>query len=217
MKNAVKFAAVAAVAFVVAGGASASTIRIDTAQSNLGAQSSAAGYKSAVESALAYGAKSTVVSSYDNLSAQSLLGAYTNYAYQSTVNFGVSAANAGVWEFRTGVDFGNGGAVYVDGVAYDYKTNDMWWAGNYNHASQFFDVSLSLNEGNHTVSVYGLENCCSGNYQGQFKIGSGAFTSFSATDGLITAAVPEPESYAMLLAGLGMLGFMARRKGGQRA
>jgi hypothetical protein len=27
-----------------------------------------------------------------------------------------------------------------------------------------------------------------------------------------TAAIPEPESYAMLLAGLGMLGFMARRR-----
>ena len=28
----------------------------------------------------------------------------------------------------------------------------------------------------------------------------------------LTAAVPEPETYAMLLAGLGMVGFMARRK-----
>jgi hypothetical protein len=38
-------------------------------------------------------------------------------------------------------------------------------------------------------------------------------------DGTLTiaAAVPEPESYAMLLAGLGMLGFMARRRLGNRA
>jgi len=28
----------------------------------------------------------------------------------------------------------------------------------------------------------------------------------------LTAAVPEPETYAMLLAGLGLVGFMARRK-----
>ena len=28
----------------------------------------------------------------------------------------------------------------------------------------------------------------------------------------VMAAVPEPESYAMMLLGLGLLGFMARRK-----
>lgn len=33
----------------------------------------------------------------------------------------------------------------------------------------------------------------------------------------ITTAVPEPETYAMLLAGLGLMGFMARRRGRTRA
>jgi hypothetical protein len=28
----------------------------------------------------------------------------------------------------------------------------------------------------------------------------------------VTAAIPEPETYAMLLAGLGLLGFAARRR-----
>lgn len=42
------------------------------------------------------------------------------------------------------------------------------------------------------------------------------------TGGLVTTfdsvtAVPEPESYAMLLAGLGLMGFMTRRKSGKKA
>lgn len=214
MKNAVKFA-IASIAFVV-GSAGASTIQISTASSNLGAQGSAAAYKTAVDAALASGAKTSALASYDNVSTQSLLGGYTNYAFKSTVNFGVSTANAGNWEIRTGVDFGHGGAIYVDGKAYDYKSNDMWWAGNYNNASQYFDIALKLGAGNHNVTVYGLEDCCSGNYQSQFKVGANAFASFGAMDGL-TAAVPEPETYAMMLAGLGLVGFMARRKQGQRA
>jgi len=37
-------------------------------------------------------------------------------------------------------------------------------------------------------------------------------TFFAAQSGIPTTAVPEPESYAMMLAGLGMLGFIARRR-----
>lgn len=45
----------------------------------------------------------------------------------------------------------------------------------------------------------------------QFKAGNNNFASFGANDGLISA-VPEPTTYAMLLVGLGLLGFTARRK-----
>lgn len=109
------------------------------------------------------------------------------------------------------MDFGQGGAIFVDGVAKDFKTNDMWWNGSYTDPTQYFDIKLSLNAGNHVVSIYGLEGCCSGGQQAQFKIGDGNFTSFSSTDNLV-AAVPEPETYAMLMAGLGLMGFVARRR-----
>jgi hypothetical protein len=32
------------------------------------------------------------------------------------------------------------------------------------------------------------------------------------TEGYLLTAVPEPETYAMLLAGLGLMGFVARRR-----
>ena len=46
-----------------------------------------------------------------------------------------------------------------------------------------------------------------------FKLGvDGVFTDFPDTGVAALAAVPEPETYAMLLAGLGLLGFAARRR-----
>ncbi len=87
----------------------------------------------------------------------------------------------------------------------------MWWGGSYGNSSQFLGANATLSAGNHTLNLYGLEGCCDGGQQAQFKIGGGNFTTFASTDGLI-AAVPEPETYAMLLAGLGLLGFTARRR-----
>lgn len=46
-----------------------------------------------------------------------------------------------------------------------------------------------------------------GSYQADFKSTDGVFTGT-----LSVAAVPEPETYAMLLAGLGLIGFSARRR-----
>lgn len=40
----------------------------------------------------------------------------------------------------------------------------------------------------------------------------GNYTTFVAEGASPTAAVPEPETYAMLIGGLGLLGFMARRR-----
>lgn len=43
---------------------------------------------------------------------------------------------------------------------------------------------------------------------------SGSLTSDSDITLTVTAAVPEPETYAMLLVGLGLIGFMSRKKKG---
>jgi len=213
MKNLSKFA----LSLIVAGAfaqAHASTITISTGYSEAGVQASAAAYQAVVNAAIATpgaGYGSTSITSYDNVSNHSLFGSGSNIAFKSTINFGVSATDAGLWSFRSGVDFGRGGAMFLDGVALDYKSNDMWWAGSYGSTSQFFAGSSTLAAGNHTLSIYGLEGCCDAGQQAQFKSATGSFTSFSSTDGLVSA-VPEPSTYAMLVIGLGLLGFTARRK-----
>lgn len=208
MSKQLKLAALAA-AMCAFGSAGAATIVIDTAYSNAAAQASAADYASVVNTALltqSTGYGSTSVSLYDNVT--NTFGSGSNIAFKSTINFGVTGA-ASTWNFRAGVDFGNGGAVFLDGAALGSKSNDMWWAGSYGNASQFFQYSSTLAAGNHTLTIYGLENCCNGGQQVQYSTAGAAFQTFGSGT---LAAVPEPETYAMLLAGLGLVGFMSRRR-----
>ena len=214
MKNLPKLA-LSLIAVGVFAHANASTITVSTGYSTAGAQKSADAYKTVVDAAVAkptvgYGSKT--VASYNALDNSSLFGSSTNIAFRSTIDFGVTAAQAGSWSFRTGVDFSQGGALFLDGVALDVGTNDMWWNGNYSNSNGFLSGSSTLAAGNHTLSIYGLESCCDGFQQAQFKAGNSSYTSFSSTDGLASVSpVPEPSTYAMLLIGLGLLAFTGRR------
>ncbi|MXS84332.1 CCXG family PEP-CTERM protein [Nitrosomonas oligotropha] len=208
---------VTAISLALFGGANASSITIETGFSTAGPQIDAAAYQSIVDSAVAipsmgYGIATPPI--YDNISNHGLFagGSTTDIAFKSTVDFFVSPANAGAWQIRAGVDFGHGGAIFVDGLAYDFKTNDMWWNGSYSDSSQYLSINtLNLATGYHTLNLYGLEGCCDGSQQAQFRIGgTGDFTTFSTNDSL--SPVPEPETYTMLLAGLGLMGFVAHRR-----
>jgi hypothetical protein len=189
---------------LVAGAASASAIDIQTGTYTGGTNSTttAADFQSIVEGVV--GAP-TSVSSYDNLAA-----AINDGALEATITFDVTSPDT--WYFRAGVDFGKGGAMFLDGAqVLDSKNTNMWWNYSYTDATQYLAGSAALSVGVHTLTLYGLEDCCSGNQQAQFRIGDdGTFTSFSNTDGL--PAIPEAQNYAMLLAGLGLVATLARRR-----
>jgi hypothetical protein len=213
-----KFAKLAALAVALAyGSAEAAVITFQTGYSNAGVQTSASSYRDIVEAAVAnspYG--STVLSNYDIVSNQSLFGAgATDIAFKSSINFGLNTA--GTYSFRAGVDFGNGGAVFLDGQAVDLKSGDLWWAHDYVNTNSVLSVSnQALSAGNHTLTIYGLEGCCDGGQQVQYSANGAAFQSFSAST-LQIAAVPEPETYAMMLGGLGVVGAIAGRRNKRQA
>lgn len=198
----------------VVGYANASIIQIESANATSPVLASADAYRNAVNAALTNGSYvSQMVASYNNISHQSLFGGNSNFAMKSTISF--NAASAGVWDFRAGVDFGFGGALFLDGVAIDVKSTDIWWNNSYANPAQHFSATRNLTAGNHVLTMYGFEGCCDGNQQFQFRTGGQGFTSFSSTDGL--NVVPEPASIALLLSGLGLAGFARRRKQAARA
>lgn len=198
-------------ACAAAGHASATVITFASGYSTAGTQTSAAAYRSTVLAAVAkptagYGTKT--LATFSGVNNAALFGANSNVATEYKLDFSVASASA--YSFRFGVDFGNGGAVFLDGVQVAYSTTDMWWNNNYNTPSQFLAFTSTLSAGAHTIEVFGLDSCCDGGAQGQFKAASAAaFTTFSNVDGM-NPAVPEPGSVALL--GLGMLGMLTARK-----
>ena len=213
MNTLIKALIVAGVA--IGGAAQASTVTFETATSGAGPQADAAAYKAVVDLAMmGSSAQSAIVPVFDNLSNQSVFGGSNgDVAYRATIDFGVNASQAGSsWGLRAGVDFGRGGAVYLDGVALASNSGDMWWAGSYADPSQSFQFSpIAMAAGNHKLQLFGLEGCCDGGQQAQFSLDGTSYTTFGTHDGL-AAAVPEPETYALMLAGLGAVGFVARRR-----
>ena len=81
---------------------------------------------------------------------------------------------------------------------YDSVSNTTW-AGATGGTTSSLSFSGGAAPGSYTLSVagYKVNLARSGSYAGNIAI----------------APVPEPETYAMLLAGLGLLGFSARRRG----
>lgn len=85
--------------------------------------------------------------------------------------------------------------VSIDGTSFIFDGVDKW------------NFAGSLLAGTHNVQVL-VANNFTGSYRGTLYFNPGTLDTTSLT----AAPVPEPESYAMMLAGLGALGFLARRR-----
>lgn len=115
-------------------------------------------------------------------------GSYFSEAFQSTINYGV----AQVYEKATS---GTASGESVDSSIYSYS--DPWLANSDYHAPFSYTVQPG-------VSAYGTF----------YDSGSGSTTNLSLvpTSVTIADAVPESATWAMLILGLGMIGFAARRR-----
>ena len=84
------------------------------------------------------------------------------------------------------------------------------WEMNVNSSNDSQYLNLDFNK--NTGAIYVGNASLGSNLDLPADDGYVTFNGGSASVGVSVSAVPEPESYAMLLAGLGLMGFMVRRR-----
>lgn len=78
------------------------------------------------------------------------------------------------YQFDLGLDAGRGVAVYFDDEVVLTSDSDTWWNNDWtSDAVLSFDTG-ACSEGEHTVTIYSLEDCCDGNNDVRFRINYGS-------------------------------------------
>lgn len=100
-----------------------------------------------------------------------------------------------------------------DGVAFNYFNADHYLAPDFAPNFTLGAASAGPRELNFTGELEAGASVEDGYFNLNLPDpGAGNMYTFSLTQTATVGVVPEPETYAMLLAGLGLMGFMARRK-----
>ena len=106
------------------------------------------------------------------------------------------------------------GTPWTDGYSFSLASaGDLWGqtvatSGITSYAVTLYDSTFSLIGSDSTPATFSFTGLSAGSYFLTYVgVGTG---SYGGT--LEVTAVPEPETYALMLAGLGMVGFMAARR-----
>ncbi len=152
-------------------------------------------------------AAALVASSASSFAAGGSLGLISdNASFSSTVAAG---AFADVWTFDTSVVDANASITNIRTKKFsNYITSfEAWLDGNMLTSTTLsYTTTLSIEDlplaaGSHTLEIKGFASAGGASYGGNIGV----------------TAVPEPETYAMLLAGLGLMGAIARRRNNKAA
>lgn len=146
---------------------------------------------------------------------------FSIYADASNPADGKMYQKAGALLFSTDLGFSSispkSGALYAVNFslpAYTFQANTTYWVGI---AGKGFSAEVALANDFFTPGLTAPQDGLVGQFvfgasQGVMPIGDLMFQMTGSA-----APVPEPETYALLLAGLGMVGVMARRRAGRAA
>jgi hypothetical protein len=126
--------------------------------------------------------------------------AYPNFEGKINDDFTFSIASANTVTFDFFAYDNDAALSQVNFELFDSSANSLFtWSTNPDHTSVIFSESLAA--GAYSFTVYG----------DQPGVGFGVY------DMTVSVPIPEPETYAMLLAGLGLLGVVARRRKQQQS